>query len=70
MDGNRPYLAKIWIISYRLSWHLWPCFWCQCEAQSFFYGTYDATAQWSEHLQLKKEALGSIPGGYMRFYAS
>ena len=23
-----------------------------------------AMAQWSEHLQLKQEALGSIPGGY------
>ena len=23
-----------------------------------------AVAQWSEHLQLKQEALGSIPGGY------
>ena len=23
-----------------------------------------AIAQWSEHLQLKQEALGSIPGGY------
>ena len=26
-----------------------------------------AVAQWSEHLQLKQEALGSIPGGYTGF---
>ena len=26
-----------------------------------------AVAQWSEHLQLKQEALGSIPGGYPGF---
>ena len=25
-------------------------------------------AQWSEHLQLKQEALGSIPGGYLGFF--
>ena len=27
-----------------------------------------AVAQWSEHLQLKQEALGSIPGGYPGFF--
>ena len=28
-----------------------------------------AVAQWSEHLQLKQEALGSIPGGYPGFFS-
>ena len=28
-----------------------------------------AVAQWSEHLQLKQEALGSIPGSYPRFFS-
>ena len=27
-----------------------------------------AVAQWSEHLQLKQEALGLIPGGYPGFF--
>ena len=27
-----------------------------------------AVAQWSEHLQLKQEALDSIPGGYPGFF--
>ena len=27
-----------------------------------------AVAQWSEHIQLKQEALGSIPGGYPGFF--
>ena len=26
-------------------------------------------AQWSEHLQLKQEALGSIPGGFPCFFS-
>ena len=26
-------------------------------------------AQWSEHLQLKQEALGLIPGGYPGFFS-
>ena len=26
---------------------------------------WEAVAQWSEHLQLKQEALGLIPGGYL-----
>ena len=29
-----------------------------------------AVAQWSEHLQLKQEALDSIPGGYPGFFFS
>ena len=28
-----------------------------------------AVAQWSERLQLKQEALGSIPGGYPGFFS-
>ena len=28
-----------------------------------------AVAQWSEHLQLKQEALGLIPGGYPGFFS-
>ena len=28
-----------------------------------------AIAQWSEHLQLKQEALGSVPGGYPGFFS-
>ena len=33
-------------------------------------GLWGAVAQWSEHLQLKQEALGSIPGGYPWFIFS
>ena len=29
-----------------------------------------AVAQWSEHLQLKQEALSLIPGGYPGFFSS
>ena len=29
-----------------------------------------AVAQWSQHLQLKQEALGSIPSGYPGFFSS
>ena len=31
---------------------------------------WEAVAQWSEHLQVKQEALGSIPGGYPGIFFS